>query len=84
MRLDKFLKISRLVKRRSVAKEFADQGRVMINGRSGKAASDVAEGDLLTLRFGQKQTTVRITALKETVKKEEAGSLYEIVDARQD
>lgn len=79
MRLDKFLKISRLIKRRAVAKELADQGRVDINGQPGKASSNISVGDVLTLHFGQKQTTVRIMSLKETVKKDEAASLYEVV-----
>ncbi|RYL89830.1 RNA-binding S4 domain-containing protein [Sporolactobacillus sp. Y61] len=82
MRLDKFLKISRLIKRRTVAKEMADQGRVDINGRPGKASSDVQTGDVLVLHFGQKKLTIRITLLKETVKKEEAASLYEIIDEK--
>ncbi|TGA96531.1 RNA-binding S4 domain-containing protein [Sporolactobacillus shoreae] len=79
MRLDKFLKISRLIKRRTVAKELADQGRVDINGQPGKASSNINAGDVLTLHFGQKETTVKVTLLKETVKKEEADSLYELV-----
>ncbi|GGL64194.1 RNA-binding S4 domain-containing protein [Sporolactobacillus putidus] len=79
MRLDKFLKISRLIKRRTVAKELADQGRVDINGQPAKASSAVNAGDVLTLHFGQKPMNVRITLLKETVKKEEAASLYEII-----
>lgn len=82
MRLDKFLKVSRLIKRRTVAKELADQGRVSINGQPGKASATVSVGDQLTLHFGQKQTTVRIIQLKETVKKEEAESLYEIVSEK--
>ncbi|MFX3619040.1 MAG: RNA-binding S4 domain-containing protein [Sporolactobacillus sp.] len=82
MRLDKYLKISRLIKRRTVAKELADQGRVSINGQPGKASSNVNVGDQLTLHFGQKQTTIRITLLKETVKKEEADSLYEVVSEK--
>jgi ribosomal 50S subunit-recycling heat shock protein len=80
MRLDKYLKISRLIKRRTVAKELADQGRVDINGQPGKASSNVAVGDVLTLHFGQKPMTVRILLLKEVVKKEEAASLYEVVN----
>ncbi|MCO7176935.1 RNA-binding S4 domain-containing protein [Sporolactobacillus kofuensis] len=79
MRLDKYLKISRLIKRRTVAKELADQGRVDINGQPGKASATVAVGDVLTLHFGQKPMTVRVLQLKEVVKKEEATSLYEVV-----
>lgn len=83
MRLDKFLKVSRLIKRRTVAKELADQGRVDINGQPGKASSNVGAGDVLTLHFGQKQTKVKVTLLKESVKKEEAGSLYELISEQQ-
>ena len=60
MRLDKFLKVSRLIKRRTLAKEVADQGRISINGLQAKASSNVKEGDELTVRFGQKLVTVRI------------------------
>lgn len=79
MRLDKFLKVSRLIKRRTLAKEVADQGRITINDNQAKAASIVSVGDILTIRFGQKQVTVKVTALKETVKKDEAETLYEVL-----
>ncbi|WP_027410140.1 RNA-binding S4 domain-containing protein [Anoxybacteroides tepidamans] len=79
MRLDKFLKVSRLIKRRTLAKEVADQGRVAINGITAKASSTVKVGDEVTIQFGQKHVTVKITDLKETTKKEEAPHLYEII-----
>ncbi len=79
MRLDKFLKISRLIKRRTLAKEVADQGRILINGNPAKAATKVAVGDEMTIRFGQKRLTVEVVALRENVKKEEAATLYSIV-----
>ncbi|KAF0993476.1 RNA-binding S4 domain-containing protein [Geobacillus sp. TFV-3] len=79
MRLDKFLKVSRLIKRRTLAKEIADQGRVWINGHVAKASSDVKVGDELTIQFGQKRVTVKVTDLKETTKKEEATRLYELI-----
>ncbi|MBM7646455.1 ribosomal 50S subunit-recycling heat shock protein [Scopulibacillus daqui] len=79
MRLDKFLKVSRLIKRRTVAKELADQGRVDINGQKAKASSDIKVNDILCIHYGQKVLTVKVTELKETVKKDEAGTLYEIV-----
>ncbi|KYD32348.1 RNA-binding S4 domain-containing protein [Parageobacillus toebii] len=79
MRLDKFLKVSRLIKRRTLAKEVADQGRIMINGAVAKASSTVKVGDELTIQFGQKKLTVKVTDLKETTKKEEAASLYEVI-----
>ncbi|GMB10063.1 ribosomal 50S subunit-recycling heat shock protein [Thermolongibacillus altinsuensis] len=79
MRLDKFLKVSRLIKRRTLAKEVADQGRVMINGQTAKASSTVKIGDEITIQFGQKYVTVRVNSLQENVKKEDANTLYEIV-----
>jgi len=79
MRLDKFLKVSRLIKRRTLAKEIADQGRISINGTSGKASSNVKVGDELVIRFGQKLVTVVIEDLKETTRKEEASNLYRVV-----
>ncbi|MBU7594083.1 RNA-binding S4 domain-containing protein [Metabacillus halosaccharovorans] len=79
MRLDKFLKVSRLIKRRTLAKEVADQGRISINGTPGKASSNVKIGDELVIRFGQKLVTVVIEDLKETTRKEEATNLYRVV-----
>ncbi|MCV9884642.1 RNA-binding S4 domain-containing protein [Metabacillus halosaccharovorans] len=79
MRLDKFLKVSRLIKRRTLAKEVADQGRISINGTQGKASSNVKIGDELMIRFGQKLVTVVIEELKETTRKEEATNLYRVV-----
>lgn len=79
MRLDKFLKISRLIKRRTLAKEVAEQGRIEINGSVAKASSKVSAGDELTIRFGQKILTVKIQDLKEHVKKEDASSLYTVI-----
>ncbi|MFD2923462.1 RNA-binding S4 domain-containing protein [Halobacillus naozhouensis] len=78
MRLDKFLKISRLIKRRTLAKEVADQGRISINGSKSKAATDVSVGDELTIQFGQKVLTIEVKSLRENVKKDEATTLYEI------
>ncbi|UOR10681.1 RNA-binding S4 domain-containing protein [Halobacillus amylolyticus] len=78
MRLDKFLKISRLIKRRTLAKEVADQGRISINGLKSKAATDVSVGDELTIQFGQKILTIEVKSLRENVKKDEATTLYEI------
>ncbi|MEH7222931.1 RNA-binding S4 domain-containing protein [Bacillus sp. JJ1566] len=79
MRLDKFLKVSRLIKRRTLAKEVADQGRILINGLAAKASSNVKIGDELTIRFGQKIITVKIEDLQETTKKEDANKLYSVV-----
>jgi ribosomal 50S subunit-recycling heat shock protein len=78
MRLDKFLKVSRLIKRRTVAKEVSDKGRVLINGNVGKASSEVKPGDELQIRFGQKLVTVNVNELKESTRKEEASSMFTI------
>ncbi|PRS76078.1 MULTISPECIES: RNA-binding S4 domain-containing protein [unclassified Bacillus (in: firmicutes)] len=79
MRLDKFLKVSRLIKRRTLAKEVADQGRISINGTQAKASSDVKEGDELQIRFGQKLVTVQVNELKDTTKKEDAAGMYTVL-----
>ncbi len=79
MRLDKFLKVSRLIKRRTVAKEVCDQGRVAINGQTAKAGSVVKEGDEITIRYGQKIVTARVERLQDTSKKEQASEMYTIL-----
>ncbi|AIE58586.1 RNA-binding S4 domain-containing protein [Bacillus methanolicus] len=79
MRLDKFLKVSRLIKRRTLAKEVSDQGRITINGQQAKASSTVKEGDELTIRFGQKIVTVKVEKLQETSRKEEAAEMYSVI-----
>ncbi len=77
MRLDKYLKVSRIIKRRTVANEACDAGRVTINGRPAKASADVKKGDILEIQFGLKPVKVRVLSVQETVKKEEAGKMYE-------
>ncbi|KSU57856.1 hypothetical protein AS034_20840 [[Bacillus] enclensis] len=79
MRLDKYLKVSRLIKRRTLAKEIADQGRILVNGTQAKASSNVKVGDELSVRFGQKVMRVKIERLLDTTKKEEASSLYSVL-----
>ncbi|AOZ92810.1 RNA-binding S4 domain-containing protein [Paenibacillus crassostreae] len=79
MRIDKFLKVSRLIKRRTVAKDISEQGRVLINGRESKPSSAVKVGDEITVQFGQKLVTVRVERLAESTRKEEATSLYTLV-----
>ena len=80
MRLDKFLKVSRSIKRRSVAKEIADQGRILINNLPAKSSSKVKVGDTLTIKFGNKTETIKINRIVETTKKSEAEDMYEILD----
>lgn len=79
MRLDKFLKVSRLIKRRTVAKDISQQGRVLINGRESKPSTVVKVGDELTVQFGQKLVTVRVERLADNVRKEEAATMYTLV-----
>ena len=76
MRLDKYLKVSRLIKRRTVANEACDAGRVMINDKVAKAGSNVKVGDVITITFGDKETRVEVVSIAETVKKEEASGMY--------
>lgn len=79
MRLDKYLKVSRVIKRRSVAKEIADKGRISINGKIAESSTDVSVGDELVINFGNKTLTIRVNELKETTKKDEAEGMYEVV-----
>ena len=76
MRLDKFLKVSRLIKRRTVANEACDAGRVLVNDRPVKASAQVKAGDVLEIQFGSKSVRVEVLNVQETVKKEEAQELY--------
>jgi len=79
MRLDKYLKVSRLIKRRTVANEACDGGRVSVNGRIVKASYDVKIGDILEITFGNRTLKIRVVDVKETVKKDDASSLYEAI-----
>ena len=76
MRLYKFLKVSRLIKRRTVANEACDAGRVLVNDRPAKASAQVKAGDVLEIQFGSKSVRVEVLNVQETVKKEEAQELY--------
>jgi ribosomal 50S subunit-recycling heat shock protein len=79
MRIDKFLKNSRLIKRRSVAKEACDGERVLINGRTAKPGAEVSIGDTVHVRFGNGEIKVKVLALTESTRKEDAASMYEIM-----
>ena len=79
MRLDKFLKVSRLIKRRTLAKEVADKGRISINGLQAKASSTVKANDELAILFGQKRVTVRIDKIQEMTRKEDAADMYTVL-----
>lgn len=76
MRLDKFLKVSRLIKRRTVANEACDAGRVLLNGKPAKASAAVKTGDRIEIQFGTKSVSVEVLDVQETVKKENAAELY--------
>lgn len=79
MRLDKYLKVSRLIKRRTVANEACDAGRVIVNGNAARASYDVKTGDVIEIHFGEKTVKVRVTNILETTKKENAADMYEYV-----
>ncbi len=76
MRLDKFLKVSRLIKRRTVANEACDAGRVLVNGRPAKASLNVKTGDVIEIQFGTNSVKVEVLDVQETVKKDDAKELY--------
>lgn len=79
MRLDKFLKISRIIKRRTVAKEVADKGRIQVNGKLAKSSTDVKVGDELRIQFGNKVLEVAVEELHESTKKDDAAKMYRII-----
>ncbi len=76
MRLDKYLKVSRIIKRRTVANEACDAGRVTVNGKVARASYEVKIGDIIEIAFGAKSFKAQVTAVSETVKKDDAQSLY--------
>ncbi len=79
MRLDKFLKVSRIIKRRTVANDACDAEHVTVNGRRAKASYDVKENDVIEIRFGEKTLRIRVLDVRETVAKSDAASLYEVL-----
>jgi ribosomal 50S subunit-recycling heat shock protein len=81
MRLDKFLKVSRIIKRRTIAQQAADSGRVSVNDRIVKPGYQLKVGDVITIEFGESLLKVKVTGLKETVRKEEADLLYEVIES---
>ena len=82
MRLDKYLKVSRLIKRRTVANEACDGGRVSANGKVVKASYDVKVGDVIEIRFGSKLLKIKVTDVREQVGKSDAATLYEVMAQR--
>lgn len=79
MRLDKFLKVSRLIKRRTVAKEVADKGRIKINDKLAKSSSEVKTNDVIEIRFGNKIVQVKVEETKEFTRKEDADKMYKLI-----
>jgi ribosomal 50S subunit-recycling heat shock protein len=80
MRIDKFLKVSRVIKRRTVANEACDAGRVTINGRPAKASAEVKEGDIVEIGFGTGKTRFQVLKVTETVRKEDAAAMYRLLE----
>jgi len=80
MRIDKYLKVSRLIKRRTVAQSACDGGRIFLNGKEAKSGSRVKPGDIIVIDFGNKPVTVKVLSVSETVRKEEASFLYEVIN----
>ena len=79
MRLDKYLKVSRIIKRRTVANEACDAGRVLINDKPAKASANVKAGDILAIQFGNKEVRVEVLDVQETVKKDDAKELFRYI-----
>lgn len=79
MRIDKFLKVSRIIKRRTIANDACDAGRVMLNGKVVKAGAEVKIGDIIEVQFGSNTTKIEILSLKESPRKEDAASMYRSV-----
>ena len=77
MRIDKFLKVSRLIKRRTVANEACDAGRVLLNDKVARASAEVKAGDVITIQFGNKDVKVEVLTVQETVRKEEAKEMFQ-------
>ncbi len=82
MRLDKYLKTARILKRRSVSKELADQQRVYVNGRIAKPSTDIKEGDIIKVLFGYRELTVRVLMLQKQANKNDAALMFEVVEEK--
>lgn len=83
MRLDKYLKVSRLIKRRTVANEACDTGRIFVNGKQARASYDVKPGDMIEIKMGQTPLMAKVLSVQEVVRKENAQELYEIVSGKE-
>lgn len=83
MRLDKYLKVARILKRRTVSKELAEQQRVTVNGRIAKPSTEVKVGDIITVTFGYRELTIRVLMIQKQVNKNDAGLLFEVIEEKQ-
>lgn len=79
MRLDKYLKVSRLIKRRTLAKEASEADRILVNNLPAKPAKDIKVGDTITIQYGRKLVTVKVTSLAESIRKEDAALMYDLI-----
>lgn len=84
MRLDKYLKVSRIIKRRTVAKEACDTGRVSINGKTAKPGTEISTGDIIEIRFGNRLLKAEIVSVSETARKDEAALMYKVLEGNDD
>lgn len=82
MRLDKFLKVSRIIKRRTIAKEIADNERVLVNDRVAKSSTKLEVGDVITIQFGNKIISIKVLLLLDSTKKEDAPNMFEIIEEK--
>ena len=83
MRLDKFLKVSRIIKRRTVAKEVSEASHINVNGRIAKPSTEVKEGDIIEINYYKKTMVVKVKSIAQSIKKEDADSMYEIVSVKE-
>lgn len=79
MRLDKYLKVSRLIKRRTLAKEASESERILVNDKIAKPSKELKIGDIITIEFGRKQISVKVLSLNPVIKKEDASNMYELI-----
>ena len=82
MRLDKYLKVSRIIKRRTLAKEVADNGRILVNGRVAKSSTKLSEGDIIEIQFGNKIVIIKVLELRDSTKKEDSQNMFEIIEEK--
>ena len=82
MRLDKYLKVSRIIKRRTLAKEVADNGRILVNSRVAKSSTKLSEEDIIEIQFGNKIVIIKVLELRDSTKKEDSQNMFEIIEEK--